>query len=505
MEKNNTLKAAAYKTEEARKFAKDIIWVTIAQLFSSFILGIVTLPALTKNYNSEIFGIWSQAFVTVTLLSPIFCLELDMAVVRFLASEEDKTAIRKALGSMLMTIIAVCVIAFITIILLAPQLASLLFGSSEYKTFVPLTFLWVISNALFVFFSAYLRAKKRIRLLSIRSAMLSIIVMAMVIFLAGRGVGLEWIIGFMAAAYGSMTLMFVIMIIREVGWPVLNVTGLKSYLAFSLPQLPSVILLWLMSSSDRYFITHFLGLSQSGIYSSSYQLAAMTRLFFSPIVFVLYPTLSRLWDEEHFAEVKSYLQHSIKLLLTLGIPAAVGIALLSQPLLKLLTTSEFLAGAKLVFLISIGTLFLGINQINGQIILLEKRTKVLPLIIASAAVVSLVMNVVLIPRIGIIGASISNVVSYFVLALVVTIWAGKTIGYRFDFKYVAKVIGATIPMAACIYFMHANSIGGIILSIVAGSMVFILGLYLLRVFSEHDKELIAKILIGFVPNYFKKR
>jgi O-antigen/teichoic acid export membrane protein len=505
MEKGDALKVAAYKTEEARKFAKDIIWVTIAQLFSSFILGIVTLPALTKNYSPEIFGVWSQVFVTVTLLSPIFCLELDMAVVRFLASEEDKTAMKKALGSMLMTIITVCVISFITISLLAPQLAYLLFGSSEYQAFVPITFLWVIANALFVFFSAYLRAKKRITLLSIRSALLSIIVMAMVILLAGRGVGLEWVIGFVAAAYGVMALMFGIMIIREIGWPSPNVTGLKSYLAFSLPQLPSVILLWLMSSSDRYFITHFLGLSQSGIYSSSYQLAAMTRLFYSPIVFVLYPTLSRLWDRKQFTEVRSYLHQSIKLLLTLGIPAAVGIALLSQPLLKLLTTSEFLAGEQLVFLISIGTIFLGINQINGQIILLEKRTKVLPLIIAGAAVVSVVMNIVLIPRIGIIGASISNIASYFLLALIVTIWAGKTIGYRFDFKYVAKVIGATIPMAVCIYFMNVHSIVGIVLSILAGAAVFIAGLYILRAFSEHDKKLIKKIFIGFVPNPFKRK
>jgi O-antigen/teichoic acid export membrane protein len=441
----------------------------------------------------------------VALLSPIFCLELDMAVVRFLAPEEDKYKVRRAVGSMLMTIIAVSIITFAIVNLLAPQLSTLLFGDPGYTIFVRLTFLWVICSALFVFFSSYLRAKNKIKLLSIRSVILNVIIMALVIALASQGVGLEWIFVSVIAAYGAMAVIFFFMIVREIGWPTPNVTRLKSFLAFSLPQIPSFVLLWLIASSDRYFITHFLGLSQAGVYQSSYQLASMTRLFYSPVVYVLYPTLSKMWDETRFGEVRSYLQHSIRLLLTLGIPAAMGIALLSQPLLDLLTTEDYLAGSELVLLISIGTVLLGINQINQQIILLEKRTKILPLIMAVASIVSVSMNLILIPRIGILGAGISNICSYFVLAVIVTIWAGKSVGYSFDYFYLAKVVGATIPMAVGIYFLKSSSGWDILLAIILGSTLFILGLYLLKAFSEKDKVLVKRTLTSLVPSSLKKR
>jgi O-antigen/teichoic acid export membrane protein len=504
MEKDNRKTGTTQKSAETGKFTHDLIWVTVAQLTGSFILGIVTLPALTKNYSLEMFGVWSQAFVTVSLLSPIFCLELDMAVVRFLAADEDKARTRKALGSMLITVVMVCGFAFLGVGLFSSQIASLLFDNPDYTSFVLITFLWVVANTFFIFFSAYLRAKKRLRLLSVRSVILAVAEMALVIGLSSQGVRLEWVMGSVAASYGVMAMIFLVMIFREVGWPTPNLSRLRSYLMFSLPQIPGLVLLWLIASSDRYFITHFLGLSEAGIYSSSYQLASMTRLFYSPIIFVLYPTLSRFWDENRFKEVKSYLQHSTRLLLTLGIPAAVGIALLSQPLLNLLTTAEFLAGSDLVFLISIGTIFLGIYQINQQIILLQKRTKVLPLIIVFGAVTSVAMNVILISRIGIIGAGVSNIVSYSLLAIIVTVWASRTVGFKFDFRYIAKVIGATIPMAACIYFQKVTGIGGLILAVITGIIVYIIGLYIMRAFSEKDKRLITSTLTGFVPGYFKK-
>jgi len=501
---NNNAENSPKPTSEKGKFTLDVIWIGIAQIFGSLIFGVVTLPALTKNYSPEIFGIWSQAYVTVALLTPVFCMELDMAIVRFLAGEKDKTRARHSLGAMLTSIIVFAAIAFTIVVIFSSQLSMILFASQEYTLFVILTFLWVIFNALFIFFSAFQRARNRMRLLSIRTVMINAIIMVLVIGLASQKVHLEWIFGSVVAAYAFMSLVFFIMIVMEVGWPTPNLTNLKSYLTFSLPQIPGVILLWLIAFSDRYFITHFLGLSQAGIYSSSHQIASLTRLFYTPLTFVLYPTLSRLWDEKRFSEVRGYLEQSTRVLFTLGIPATVGIALLSQPLLNLLTTSEFLAGSEMVFLISMGALFLGIHQINGHIILLEKRTKILPLIVGAASITSVILNIILVPRMGIMGSGISNIISYFILSTIVTIWVAKAIGYNFDFKYLAKVVGATIPMAACLYFIDVVSVWEIILSIILGGVVYAGGLFLLKAFSDRDKRIIKGTLVGILAGYYKK-
>jgi len=258
------------------------------------------------------------------------------------------------------------------------------------------------SSAYFAFFVSYMQARGRIRLLSVRQIIMALLTLGIVIFMANRGIQLEWVVVSAIGVWVLFTLIFFIMLVREVGWPLPNITGLKSYLAFSAPQMPGGILLWIILSSDRYLITHFLNLSETGIYNSSYALGSLISLFYFPIQFVLYPTLSRLWDEKRIHDVKNYLEYCSRLFLTLAIPAAAGIALLSQPLLKILTTSQFLVGDVLVLLISIGTLFLGIYQINVNIVMLLKKTKLLPLLIGVSSIVSIVINVILIPRFGLI-------------------------------------------------------------------------------------------------------
>jgi O-antigen/teichoic acid export membrane protein len=492
------------EAKQSNTFARDIIWVSTAQLFASLIFGVATLPVLTKHYTTEFFGIWAQIIVTVPLLSGLFAMELDMAVVRFLSGERDVSRRRTALGTMLFAIVVFSILAYFVVNSMATQFSIILFASPQYTTFVRLTLLWVITDAIFIFLSSYFRSRGKIRLLSIRQLIYSSAIMVIAITISSLSLGLEWVIGCIIAVQGILVITLLIMIVKEIGWPVPNVTGLKSYLAFSLPQIPAVALLWLIEGSDRYFITHFLGLSQSGIFTSSAQLATVTRLFYSPICYVLYPALSRLWDEERLPEVKNYLQHSTRLLLTLGIPAATGIALLSQPILKLLTTSEFLAGKELVFLVSLGIVFLGVFQINQQIILLKKKTKLLPLLIAVASVVSIVMNIILIPRIGIIGAAISNVAAYFVLAAFVTIMASKSIHYSLDLKFLVKVVGATVLMAVCLYFLKTNNVWDIIKAVIVGASVFGAGLILFRVFSKEDTLLITQILKGLIPDYVRK-
>jgi O-antigen/teichoic acid export membrane protein len=288
-------------------------------------------------------------------------------------------------------------------------------------------------------------------------------------------------------------------IVRGTGFPIPNFSGLRSFLAFSVPQVPSGILLWIIASSDRYFITHFLDLSQTGVYSSSNVLGGVISLCFTPINYVLYPAVSKAWEQKRISEVKNYFEYSNKLFLTLAIPGAAGIAILSQPILTVLTTSQYLAGWELVLLVAIGTIFLGIYQNNAYIILLVKQTRWLPLMILVASATSLGVNFMLIPRIGILGAAISNIASYLVLAAIVSWWARKTINYHFDVKYLGKVIAATIMMSLCLYFLKTGGVWRIIAAIICGIIVFGIVLFVLRAFSRQDKILIKQTLGGRVP------
>ena len=480
---------------EPQKFAADIVWVAVSQAFV-FLVGLVTLPALTKSYSPEIYGVWVQIVVTVGLLVPVLTLVLGGAEVRFLAAEDDIEKRRHAFGAMLWPILAFACLSVIISLLLRQDLSTFLFAKPEYAHLIPLTFLWASMEALFSFSILYLLARGKTKRFSIIVIGLTMTKMVVIVTLAMAGYSLGWIIVWLIAGQTVFAAAVFGMIVREIGLPKPALEGLKGYLAFSLPLIPSWILLWVIDASDRYFITHLLNLSQTGIYSASYAMGGLIALFCLPLHVVLFPTLSRLWEQKELSRVRNYLEYSTKLFLTLAIPGAAGLYILSQPLLGILTTPDYMAGGGLVLLVALGTMLLGVYQINIFIILLVKQTKWLPLMMAIAALTNAGINLALIPKIGIMGAAISTIASYFVLAAIVTIWARRVISYKVDVKVLAKVIAGTLLMAFCLSFIRISGVLGIIVVAIAGVTIFALALWLLRAFSSEDKKLIKEIILG---------
>lgn len=505
IENGKNVKTQSQNTGESHKFAGDIVWFSITQLFISFILGIITLPALTKFYSSEIFGVWIQVNITVELISPLLSLQLGLAVVRFLAGVEDKAMRRQALSSMLSAIIVFTLVVCGAGLLISRQLSEILFATPEYTVFVNLIILWTFFNILFNYFLSYFRVRGKIKGISIIQMSITIIKMVTIVVLANAGSSMEMIIICMIVLQAVFTCVLFAIIIREIGFPSLNLKGLNTFLAYSVPQVPVVVLLWMINFNDRYFITHFLGLSQNGIYSGASTIAALMSIFYVPINFVLFPMISKLWEQRRFADIKSYFENSLRLFLTFAIPGAIGISMLSQALLRLLTTAEFLAGEGLIFLLTFGAIFLGIYQINVCLILLSKYARLVPLMAAAASITSVIINIFLIPRIGITGAASANCASYLVLATIITLRTRKIIKYNFNPRYLGKVAISSVAMLLVLYFLNINSTAGLILGIFLGAATFMAGLFISQAFSAQDKQLIKKFLGTFAPRLSRQK
>ena len=72
-----------------------------------------------------------------------------------------------------------------------------------------------------------------------------------------------------------------------------------------------------------------------------------------------------------------------------------------------------------------------------------------------------------------------------------------------DFKFLGKVVGATVIMAFCLRFIPATSVLGVISAIVAGAAIFAFGLWLLKAFSAQDRKLIKETVSGLNPKLLR--
>lgn len=481
------------------KVTGDIIWLAISRVITMSV-GLITLPALTQNYSADLYGVWSQAIVTVGLLTPIFLLHLSTAVVRFLTAETDKVKLNRDFSAMLWAIIAFSCSGFFVTLIFRRKLSMFLFSNGGYDLFIPLIVLWASSAALFTFLLSYLRAKGKIKRISLINITLATGQMFAIVVFALSGFGLEWIMIFTIALEAVLSAVVLKMIVGRIGFPHFTFKGLKKFLIYSLPLLPFGVLLWVINASDRYFIIHFLNLSQTGIYSVSYTLGSLISLFYTPISFVILPILANFWEQKQTEKVRRYLEYSTKLFLFFAIPGSAGIYVLSQPLLRILTKAEYLVGGELVLLVTLGTMLLGIYQINVFVVYLINRTQRLPLIIGIAAVTNAALNIVLIPRIGILGAAISTIVAYFLLAVIVSVWAKRIVCYRVDYKFLGKIGLASLIMGLCLKWIPVTNIPRIVFAVIGGTIIYIVCLILLKALSKTDMKQIRSAFVSLKSN-----
>ena len=486
------------RVHEVQKFTRDTIW-TFSGLGLQSLVGLVTVPLLAKSFHTELYGVWAQITVTTGLITPLLTLGLDVAYIRFLSGEENREKIRHALGTVIWPVLAIGCLILILSLFFRKSLSVVIFASPEYTAFVPVTFLWIFVYTMFGLSLCYYKALRRIKRVAVTQMGCAMLQMVILAILAVSGFTLTWIILSNIVIQGLFVVLSFGLIFLETGMPTLNFHRLKGYVLFSIPTLPSHLVLWIMDSGTRYFIAHILGISQTGIYSVSWSLVNLCAFFITPIAVNVFYTISGLWEKGEVQKVKSYLEYSNKIFLTLAIPTVVGITILSQPLLKILTTSEFLTSEGLVLLLGIGIIFSGVYQISVYVIFLIKQTKWLPFVIAIASIISMGSNLVLISRIGILGAAVSSAISYFVLATIVTLWARRAIRYTVDLKFLIKVVAGSLVMALCLYLIRFDGVFGIILAVIAGAAIFGIALFLMRAFSAQEMQLIKGTISGLVP------
>lgn len=476
------------------KFTDAVLWVGLSQIVI-YIISFFTFPVIAKTFGPAFYGLWAQIIVTVGLLTPILTLHLGTAMVRYLSNGISVTKLSQSFSNMFSLILLISLVLVLISFIFRNNLSQLLFANQEYSSYIILTFIWACSSAFLLYLVSFLRAQGRIKELSLINIFCYFAKFIPLICLAFLGFSLFFIIisqilieiffvGFLARD-----------IIKKIGFNTPNLKDLKKYLKFSIPQIPTGALLWIIDASDRYFITNILNLTQTGIYSASYTLGTTISAFYIPISFVVFPVISKFWENKNIEDVKKYLEYSTKLFLTLAIPSVVGLFLISKPLLVLLSSPDFVSGGGLLtFLIALGTVFLGLYQINLYVICLVEKTHTMPVIVLLGALLNIILNVVLIPVIGILGAAVSTICAYALLALIILLWARKEIGYSINGFFLSKIIIVSILMYLVLQMFPLNTILDLILVIIIGLFIYSIGVILIQAFSEEEKKFIITFL-----------
>lgn len=281
---------------------------------------------------------------------------------------------------------------------------------------------------------------------------------------------------------------------------------LKNLLLISVPVMLSSVALNLTGTIDTFTIINIIKRYSSAEAAEAaygnYTTLAVT-LFHLPSAFIypistsLAPALSAAKASENKAKEKSVLNASIKMTVIISIPCAIGMAIMSKPILGLLFSNEISvsSAAPLLSILSPAIFFSAILTVTSatlQACHYQKKPIISMLCgIATKAIVSCAL--MSIDSIGIFGAPIGTLVSYFVMATVNFIFVLRYVSSEINiFKLVIKPMAASglasvITLASYKIICRAgHPMAGTVISIILTAFVYFILLFVLREFNRED-------------------
>lgn len=481
-----------------RGIIKEVGVITLANLGNS-LSGIALLPAFTKYLGAYDYGLYVQITVSISLIMGFVTLGLPYTAVRFLSSEKDKKVVQDDVYSSLVLILAFSLFTSIIFLFLSDKLSQLLFDGQItlaliFAILIPVeAILWALVNLF--------RAFHEIKKFAIFSVIRTYSELAIIISIILLGYGIIQILEALLLLRGCLLAIMLFYTISHLGFILPTFARMKEYLRFSLPTIPGNIAAWVTDSSDRYLIGIFLGTSFVGYYNPGYNLGTIISMFMLPINFVLVSSLSKYYDNNEINLVRNIFKYSTKYFLMLAIPASFGVSVLSLPILKLLTTSEIAQMSYLITpLIAFSSLF---YCIGGGIIFfslyLAKKTKIIMINWILVAFINIILNILLIPRTGILGAASATLISQIIGFMFGVYFSCKYFKFEIDYLSILKIVFSSIIMALLIInpifdISYLNGIEEIILQMFLGMCIYFLSIISMRTICTEEISFLKSLL-----------
>jgi O-antigen/teichoic acid export membrane protein len=477
----------SYKT-----FIKDVAIIGLTQILIN-LSGFVLLPIITKTLGVYDYGIWAQLSITVSLLTALAMLALSTAFIRFFSSKTDKKEISKGFFSIFFFVALFSLLIISILFIFSDSISLFLFKTNVYSTLIQITSFLIVLNTLNTILLSYFRIYRQMLAYSGLVIFASVGHMVLtIILLIFFGYGIFGVVFSALFSYFVPLVIALIIIIKQVGFSLPSFSEMPKYLRFSLPLAPNSLIFWITDSSDRYIVGFFLGTVSVGIYSAACVIGNLVQLFVWPLQIILFPQLSKLYDNGEIEEVKTYISYSLKFFLLISVPSVVGLTVLANQILVLLTTIDFIKGVTVIPLIALSALFAGIFQIIINITMLCKKTKYNFWIQVFSALLNITLNFILIPLIGILGAAIATLFSFIMMSSMAYIISKKYLRFKFDILFISKIILSSILMGLIVFLLKEQV--SLFLQVLIGIVTYFVFCYVFKIFNKQEISFFKNIL-----------
>lgn len=423
----------------------------------SLACSVALLPVYATLFTPAAFGLVAAAQVIAVIVTTIARLGITSGMFRFVAvthSAGDQGATRAVVTtSFVATVASSAAVGAASLILIMLAGRSL---SAEIASVADLIALNVIASAPRDVAELTLRAKQRsVSYVWLSSAYLvaSTLLVTVASFVTRGSAPAVFAATLAANLVIAPYAMWAIR--RDLSLSALSAVEAKRVLRFGLPATPALLADWITQYSDRLFLVHYSGLAAAGVYSLAYRLGMIEQQ-------ILGTAAQATWDPYVLSTYRSpgAPLRIGRLATYLAVAGMLVVVLLSASTPAILSVirarPEYFGATNLVFLIALANFFGVVQYLFATPTSLVLRPEIGTLLRFSAAVTNAALNLLLIPRFGMLGAAWATVITYAFTAVISDFVARRLWRIAFEYWKLFVIVGSGVVVQVFVQLLLAT-------------------------------------------------
>jgi O-antigen/teichoic acid export membrane protein len=426
------------------------------------LLGFFSFPFFTRIFSVSDYGIMSLMLSTVGVLTALSKLGMQNAVQRFYpdyAHSKEPLAFQRYYSTLFFgaaVVGAACTGLYIGIV----------WGLGERVISPALKVVLVLSSVLIVIRAVrsmqtnLMQVERRTVFLNVteilnRAGVLAVIIA--MLFFWERGIKIFILATVLCEAVVVVTYIPVLVKRNLLSLRSFDTNFFRTVISFSVP-LMSAELAWLvLDTGDRYLIGYFIGAQAVGYYAAAYNVANQVQeLVNVPLSLALFPICLKIWSTKGESEAGAFLSRSLDHFVMAAVCIVCTFTVVSRDLIVLLASKKYESAHTLLPWLVSGLVLSAVQVFFKPGLLIHKKVFKVLRATCGAAIINVVLNVLMLPRLGVKGAAIATLLSYAAWILLMAQASLQELRFGLDYMAFLRYLVAGAVSLAVVWPLRLN-------------------------------------------------
>ncbi len=417
-------------------------------------IGFFMIPVYTHYLSPADYGILELLDLTINVITMLIGMRLGAALIRYYHRYESEQDRQEVFSTALMFIVPMVFMVVVLLEIFAKPIAGLILGDQDYYLYFQIMFVAMGLQTIAAVPESLLKAQVK----SVHYSVITILTLVSyltlnILFLVVFGWGLIGLLFsiLITKIFNNLMLFIVVRadLVLRFSWQ-----KLKGMILFSAPLIPASMAMFAIHFSDRFFVSHYCTLDDLGIYSLGYKFGMM-------IGFLVSAPFFKIWNTQRFEIAKRNnpgptLSRFFSFYTLLVVFIGLGISVFSDEVVQIMAPAEYAGASSVIALIVLSYIFSGMATFFTLGTMLMYKNIYTAYIQVSTAGLNIVLNLLLIPQFGIMGAALSTVLTFLVLWIVTMLNSQRLYYLPLEIRRLASLVLVALLVYSAAFFVEQS-------------------------------------------------